>query len=168
MTAVLEAAAAVAAVVVLGAYIRWAVGPVADAYRLGLTMGRQLGAKPGGRHSAPVSRPPALEVAAAWLMPWRSVRTIHGLERQRTLLIRTIAHAVTGHAETMTHQRPSGSEWYDRPLPIAAMAAVLRPARAVRKLRSSDDAIAWMVDAAMAQERKRHSDTGPQAAVIDN
>lgn len=40
MSALLWAACAVAAVVVLGAYLRWAVGPVTVAFRLGRAIGR--------------------------------------------------------------------------------------------------------------------------------
>ncbi len=60
------------------------------------------------------------------------------------------------------HERPDSSAWYDRPMPLAAAAAVLRPGRAVRKLRSADQSLAWMLDAVLAQHRK-HNEAGELA-----
>jgi hypothetical protein len=152
MTAILIAGVSLAALVILGAYIRWAVGPAAGAYQLGVTMGPQLGGSLVDEGAAL----PAREVTAAWLMPRRAARRIRVQQGEISLLIRAFAYAVAGGAETtLERERPSGSEWYDRPLPIAVLAAVLSPGRAVRKLRSSDDAIAYMVDAMLAQERKQ-------------
>ena len=132
MTTILIAASAAAAVVILGAWLRWAVKPVLVSYQAGVSV---------------------RGIAAA---------RIREQQGEIDLLIRTLAYAVTGGAEPMERERPTRSAWYDGPLPIAVLASVLRPARGVRKLRSSDDAIAYMIDAMLAQERKHH-ETGELA-----
>lgn len=159
MTTVLIVGGIVAVAVILGAYLRWPVRPVVVGYRIGVTMGRQFGAKQADRDSAPV-----FEVAAAWLMPWRAAARIRVQQQDMTILIRALAYAVTGTAGPLMRERPDRSAWYDRPLPVAVLAALLRPARAVRKLRSSDDAIAYTLDAILAQERK-HQEAGELAAI---
>jgi hypothetical protein len=104
MTTILIICGIAAAVAVLGAYIRWAVGPVADAYQLGVTMGRQLGENPV---FAP--RPPALEVAAAWLMPWRAARIIGTQRRDINLLIRTLSHELERKHNSDTGPQPAAT-----------------------------------------------------------
>jgi hypothetical protein len=122
MTATLIAAGGVAALVILGAYLRWAVKPVTASFRLGNAMSREQRASQ---------------------------------KRQINLLIRTLGYAVgDGDAGLLERDRPGRSAWYDRARPAAVLVTLLRPARAVRKLRSSDDAVAWMLDAVLAQERK--------------
>lgn len=97
----------------------------------------------------------ALEVLLALVMPLRAARTVRELRRDVNLLIRVLAHATgDGRPELLEAGRPAGTGWYDRPMPLAALLAIVRPARAVRKLRSGDDAIAWMLDAMVAQQRK--------------
>jgi hypothetical protein len=130
MTTILITGGIVAAVVILGAYIRWGLQPMLVGYRAGVTVGRQA---------------------------------IREMERRETLLIRTLGDAAADATEPLERERPSRSEWYDRPLPLAALAAVLRPARAVRKLRSADDVAVYVLDAMLAQKRKHDENAGASA-----
>jgi hypothetical protein len=153
----------IAAVVILGAWLRWAAGGAIAGYRIGVAMGGMLQAKKD-TDPAPSRKPAkALEVVLAWLMPLRAARIIREQREDTQLLIRTLGHAVADTAEPLMRTRPDSSDWYDRPMPLAALTAILRPGRAVRKLRSADQSIAWMLDAVLAQDRKRR-EAGEMAA----
>lgn len=100
----------IAAVVILGAWLRWSVRSTVTAFRLGVDMGRMLQAQEKG--DAP--SPPWHEVAFAWLMPWRAARTIREQRGNIQLLIRTLAHNLRpdcecGHWETGHDEAASGS-----------------------------------------------------------
>lgn len=160
MNAIIITSGIAAAIVILTACMRRAVRPALTAYRLGLDMGRMLQAK---KDTEPSCRPGrALDAVLAWLMPLRAARIIRDDREHKQLLIRTLAYAVAGGAEPVMHERPD-SDWYDRPMPVAALTALLRPARAVRRLRSNEEALVYMIDALLAQGRK-HQEAGELAA----
>jgi hypothetical protein len=163
MTAILIAGGSFAALVTIGAWLRWAVGPVTGAYRIGVDMGGMLKAKNDKDAAAPQKPGRALEAVLAWLMPLRAARIIHEEREDMQLLIRALAYATSGSTGPVLRERPNGSAWYDRPLPVAALAALLRPARVVRKLRSNEEALVYMIDAMLAQERK-HQEAGQLVA----
>lgn len=162
MNAILIAGGSFAALVILGAWLRWAVSPVLVGYRAGVEIGRMLQAKKD--HDPSPGKPGRpLEAVLAWLMPMRAARIIGAERRKVNVLIRTLGYAVgDGRAELLDRDRPDSSEWYDRPMPLAALAAILRPGRAVRKLRSADQSIVWVIDAMMAQHRQ-HQEAGELA-----
>lgn len=93
MNAVVLITGGIAALLGLGAYLRWAVKPALASYRIGVDMGRMLQAQPEDDEP---SRRPRFERTAvlAWLMPWRAARIIREYERNQALLIRTLANAV--------------------------------------------------------------------------
>jgi hypothetical protein len=116
------------------------------------------------KDAAPPRKPGrAPEAVLAWLMPLRAARIIREEREEKQLLIRTLACATSGSTGPVMRERPDGSDWYDRPLPVAALAALLRPARAVRKLRSNEEALVYTIDAMLAQERK-YQEAGQLAA----
>lgn len=93
-----------------------------------------------------------LAAALVWVAPWRAVRTIASQRRQIGLLIRTLNYAVGGGSAPLEAVRPAPRV---RPYPLAVLAVLLRPGRAVRQLRAADRTVTYVLDAMRAQERQR-------------
>jgi len=143
------------AVIALSAFARWVASPAIVGLRLGVDCGRMLEA------SKPDAEPPVRSwrwlaaVVFAWLMPWQAVRVIRTERRDKRVCIEALAYAATGtRKEAAT--RPTCAEWYDRPLPLAVLIALVRPVAAVRALRSGDDHLRYVCDAIVAHQREHH------------
>ena len=102
-----------------------------------------------------------ISAAVIAVSAWCAAAKIRAQKRDLEILAYSLAYAVGGDSGPLQRTRANDSAWYDRPLPLAVLAAALRPARTVRALRSHDDAISWTLDAMLAQRRKHHP-TGPQ------
>ena len=93
-----------------------------------------------------------LEVATAWLMPWRAVRTIHAQDKDMRLPIRMLALYASDEDTPFSTGRMGG--WWNAPHPLAVATAALMPWRAVEELRSSQRNFLYMCDAIVRAHRR--------------